>query len=311
MSGNLHLTTPRARIPLIINGDDFGYSEAVNRAIILAHREGVLTSCSLMVNEGAASQAVELARLNPGLAVGLHLALVHGRAALPHEEIPHITDTNGDFTASPFRAGVHYYFGPAARSEVRREMRAQFGRFAATGLRFSHVDGHAHLHQHPVIFNELIKLCEEFGVRRVRVVKGELRLSLKLDRRNLPVKLVWGTVFNLLGRWCDRRLRGRGFVQPQKVYGLLQSGDMNEDYLLGLIRLIGRPDQFDAASGEIYAHPLAFDADEAAKRANPGGERELKALISARVRSAIETAGFRPATYETLPTADCGLRIAD
>jgi hopanoid biosynthesis associated protein HpnK len=296
------ITTTRP-IPLIINGDDFGHSEAVNRAIVLAHREGVLTSCSLMVNEGAAPQAVELARLNPGLAVGLHLALVHGRAALPHEEIPHITDTNGDFTTSPFRAGVHYYFGPAARSEVRREMRAQFERFAATGLRFSHVDGHAHLHQHPVVFDELLKLCEEYGVRRVRVVKGEIRSSLKLDRKNLTAKLVLGTVYNLLGRWCERRLRGRGFVQPQKVYGLLQTGDMNEDYLLGLIELLGRTEKtglFDAASGEIYAHPLAFDAGEAAKRENPGGERELKALTSARVRSAIEASGFRPATYETL-----------
>ncbi|HEY7183338.1 MAG TPA: hopanoid biosynthesis-associated protein HpnK [Blastocatellia bacterium] len=298
----MKITTTRP-IPLIINGDDFGHSEAVNRAIVLAHREGVLTSCSLMVNEGAAPQAVELARLNPGLAVGLHLALVHGRAALPHEEIPHITDTNGDFTTSPFRAGVHYYFGPAARSEVRREMRAQFERFAATGLRFSHVDGHAHLHQHPVVFDELLKLCEEYGVRRVRVVKGEIRSSLKLDRKNLTAKLVLGTVYNLLGRWCERRLRGRGFVQPQKVYGLLQTGDMNEDYLLGLIELLGRTEKtglFDAASGEIYAHPLAFDAGEAAKRENPGGERELKALTSARVRSAIEASGFRPATYETL-----------
>jgi predicted glycoside hydrolase/deacetylase ChbG (UPF0249 family) len=231
---------------------------------------------------------------------------------LPHAEIPHITDATGDFTTSPFRAGVHYYFSPAARDEVRREMRAQFERFAATGLRFSHVDGHTHLHQHPVIFDELIRLCEEFGVRRVRVVKGEIRLSLKLDRKNLPAKLILGTVYNLLGRWCERRLRGRGFVTPQKVYGLLQTGDVNEDYLLGLIELIGRPgSRFDVASGEIYSHPLAFDAGETAKRENPGGERELKALISSRVRSALETSGLRPATYETLPIADCGLRIAD
>jgi hypothetical protein len=154
-----------------------------------------------------------------------------------------------------------------------------------------------------VVFDELLKLCEEYGVRRVRVVKGEIRSSLKLDRKNLTAKLVLGTVYNLLGRWCERRLRGRGFVQPQKVYGLLQTGDMNEDYLLGLIELLGRTEKtglFDAASGEIYAHPLAFDAGEAAKRENPGGERELKALTSARVRSAIEASGFRPATYETL-----------
>ncbi|MGH9842971.1 MAG: ChbG/HpnK family deacetylase, partial [Blastocatellia bacterium] len=134
------------RIPLIINGDDFGYSDAVNRAIIQAHREGVLTSASLMVNEHAARQAVELARANPNLAVGLHLVLVLGRAALPHSELPAITDVKGRFTDSSFRAGVQYYFSAAARREVRREMRAQFVRFAATELELSHVDGHTHLH---------------------------------------------------------------------------------------------------------------------------------------------------------------------
>jgi chitin disaccharide deacetylase len=282
-------------IPLIINGDDFGYSEAVNRAILQAHLKGVLTSASLMINERAAGQAVELAKANPRLAVGLHLVLVLGRAALPHSELPHITDTAGNFTNSSFKAGLQYYFSAAARRELRREMRAQFEQFAATGLPFSHVDGHTHLHQHPVVFDELIKLCEEFDVRRVRVVKGEMRLSLKLDRRHLPIKLVWGTVFNLLGRWCEKRLEGRGFTQPKKVYGLLQTGDLNEQYLLGLLERMG------AVSTEIYAHPLAFDADNAAKLENPGGVRELQAMLSRRVRQAIEAAGFRLATYKALP----------
>lgn len=302
---NRDLILSRNRIPLIINGDDFGYSEAVNRAIIQAHREGALTSCSLMVNERAADHAVEMARANPSLAVGLHLVLVLGRAALPHPEIPHITDQQGNFTNSSFRAGVQYYFSVAARRELRREMRAQFERFAATGLPFSHVDGHTHLHQHPIVFDELIRLCEEFGVKRVRVVKGEMRLSLRLDRKHLPIKLVWGTVFNLLGGRRRRSLRGRGFVGPRKVYGLLQSGDMNEEYLIGLI------ERMEKTSSEIYAHPLAFDADEEAKRENPGGERELRAMLSPRVRAAIEKAGFRLATYETLPIADCRLPIAD
>src|SRR4029434_10520029 len=116
-----NLTLTRDRIPLIINGDDFGYPEAVNRAIIQSHGDGVLTSCSLMVNERAARHAVGLARSNPDLAVGLHLVLALGRAALPHPEIPHITDPNGNFTPSPFRAGIQYYFSPAARGEHTRE----------------------------------------------------------------------------------------------------------------------------------------------------------------------------------------------
>ncbi len=289
-----HTPTVPAFAPLIINGDDFGYSEAVNRAIILAHREGVLTSASLMVNEHAAAQAIELAKANPTLAVGLHLVLVLGRAALPHHEIPTITNAQGSFTNSSFQAGIKYYFNAAARRELRREMRAQFEKFVASGLPCSHVDGHTHLHQHPVVFAELIRLCEEFGVKRVRVVKGEMRLSLRLDRRKLPLKLIWGAVFNLLGNWCERQLHERGFVQPQRVYGLLQSGDLNEDYLLGLIPRMPR------TATEIYAHPLAFDADEAARRENPGGIGELQALMSARVRGAIERTRFKLATYQTI-----------
>jgi len=284
----------KSGIPLIINGDDFGYSEEVNRAIIQAYREGVLTSASLMISERAVEHAVGLARRNPGLATGLHLALALGRSALPHSEIPHITDEQGRFFDSPFRAGLNYYFSPVARREMRREMRAQFERFAATSLPFSHVDGHAHLHMHPTIFDQLIDLCEEFGVRRVRVVKGQMRLSLKLDRKNLHLKFVLGIIFNLLGRRCENRLAGRGFLRPQKVYGLLQSGDINENCLVKLL------EQIERTSSEIYCHPLAFDADDKSKSENPGGSRELHALLSERVRRVIEQNGFKLATYENL-----------
>src|SRR5437763_5882310 len=160
-SGSSPTPTTQHPTPLIINGDDFGYSEAVNRAIIEAHRAGVLTSASLMVNERAVDDAVKHAKANPSLAVGLHLALVLGRAALSPSEIPHIVDADGNFTRSSFRAGLNYYFNLASRRELRREMRAQFDKFIATGLPFSHVDGHTHLHMHPVIFKTLVELCEE------------------------------------------------------------------------------------------------------------------------------------------------------
>jgi len=279
---------------LIINGDDFGSSEAVNRAILHAYREGVLTSASLMVNEPAAQQAVEIAREHPGLAVGLHLSLVLGRSALQPEEIPHLVNSRGVFSLSPFRAGMNYYFSPPARREVRREMRAQFEKFAATGLAFSHVDGHNHLHMHPVVFDELVRLCEEFNVRRLRVVRSETSVHFQITRRNWPGKLVLGGIFGLLGRACARRLANRGFVTPQMVYGLLQTGDLNEDYLLELLARI------DQASAEVYLHPLAADADEEERRDNPGGTDELGALLSLRVRRTIETRGFRLATYATL-----------
>src|SRR5271157_1529204 len=82
--------TPNRR--LIVNADDFGRSESINQAVIRAHREGILTTASLMVNEPAAEQAARLARENPGLGVGLHLALVCGAAALAPARIPHLAD---------------------------------------------------------------------------------------------------------------------------------------------------------------------------------------------------------------------------
>lgn len=279
-------------IPLIINADDFGHSSAVNRAVIQAHREGILTSTSLMINEPAANEAVQLAKEFPSLAVGLHLVLVLGRSALPQTEIPHLVDAEGNFTNSPFVAGVKYYFSPAARRELKQEMRAQFEKFRATGLPFSHVDGHTHLHMHPVIFDELVRLCEEFGVKRLRIVKGEMRQSLSLDHSQLPIKLVNGIVFNLLARHCEKKLRGRGFMMPEKVYGLLQTGNVNEEYLLQLIPRMAR------TASEIYAHPIAPGTEE--QRKNSGGAAELLALLSPRVRKAIEAAGFSLATYEKM-----------
>jgi hopanoid biosynthesis associated protein HpnK len=278
---------------MIINGDDFGYSEAVNRAIIQAHTEGVLNSTSLMINERAAGEAIQLAKAHPDLAVGLHLVLVLGRSALPHAEIPHLTNARGEFKNSPFRAGLAYYFSSTVQREMRREMRAQFERFALTGLRFAHVDGHTHLHMHPVIFDELIELCQEFGVKRIRIVKGEMRVCLKLDRRGLLSKLGLGIVFNLLGRSCERKLARRDFANAEKVYGLLQTGNVNEDYLLGLLELL------ESGNIEVYCHPLALDADEKEKRENPGGTRELQALISPRVRQAVFRRAFTAEAQRT------------
>ena len=81
------ISTTRRR--LIVNADDFGRSDSINRAVVRAHREGILPTASLMVNEPAAADAVRLARENPKLGVGLHLTLVCGAAALRPERIPH------------------------------------------------------------------------------------------------------------------------------------------------------------------------------------------------------------------------------
>jgi predicted glycoside hydrolase/deacetylase ChbG (UPF0249 family) len=60
---------------LIVNADDFGRSAGINRGIIRAHEQGVVTSASLMVRWPAARQAGDYARAHPALSVGLHFDL--------------------------------------------------------------------------------------------------------------------------------------------------------------------------------------------------------------------------------------------
>lgn len=100
---------------VILNADDFGRSAAINAAVMQSHREGVLTSASLMVAGDAVEEAVALARETPTLAIGLHVVVVAGRAVLPPNEIPHLVDGRGWFPRDPVRTGLRYFLRDRAR----------------------------------------------------------------------------------------------------------------------------------------------------------------------------------------------------
>src|ERR1041385_5459776 len=92
---------PQSSRRLIVNADDFGRSHSINEAVIRAHREGILTSASLMVNEPSCAEAVEFAKQNPNLGVGLHLTLLMGHSALPPKEIPGLVNERREFSDDP------------------------------------------------------------------------------------------------------------------------------------------------------------------------------------------------------------------
>lgn len=274
---------------LIVNADDFGYSTAVNQAIIKAFEQGILTSCSLMVAEPGFEEAVELARSHPKLAVGLHLVLICGRSVLPPSEIPHLVDKTGNFSTDPFPTGVKYYFSSAVRSELRKEIYAQVEKFASTGLPFSHIDGHLHLHMHPTVFSILAEAAEKYGVKRVRLPREVLSHTLHLRTRNLPMKLVWWTVFSLLCRYANKQLKNRGFATTQRVYGLLESGAMTEDFWLGILP------QITTEINEIYCHPEISSL--APGSSNLQGEEELAALLSKKIQAKLQEQNFQLINY--------------
>ena len=273
---------------LAITGDDFGASRAVNRAIAAAYDRGVLTAASLMVSGDAADEAVAFARARPGLAVGLHLVLVDGKAASPPSAIPKLVGPDGRFRGGPVRAGLRYQFSSEARRELAREIRAQLQRFADTGLTLAHLDGHHHLHLHPVVLDLVARAARSLSLRipAIRLPSEELGLARRLDPGRFAEKLASRTVFALLRRHGEKRLAASGVGFSERVYGLLATGRITESYLLGLIPSI------QAGRVEIYCHPADPLPGERAAGAPPSGPAELQALTSPRVRAAIERAGF-------------------
>ncbi|QIR36190.1 hopanoid biosynthesis-associated protein HpnK [Tolypothrix sp. PCC 7910] len=276
---------------VIINADDFGFSAGVNQAIIQAYEQGVLTSTSLMVTGDAAEEAIAWARKHPNLAVGLHLVLVCGKSALPPSQIPHLVDSQGNFSDSPFQAGLRYQFHPAAREELRQEIRAQLTKFRDSGLTLSHVDGHLHLHTHPVVLRILVELAQEFNIRFIRLPSEELAMTLKLDRTGIFNKLLWSGVFGRLRSYGESLLKSHSIKYADRVYGLLQTGKMSEEYLLGLIP------QIQADLVEIYSHPAVIQPGEPLNGPLGAGEVELAALLSQQVRQALTASGFELTNY--------------
>lgn len=269
-----------------VNADDFGFSSGVNQAIITAHQQGILTSTSLMVTGEAADEAIGLAKANPSLAVGLHLVLGMGKSALSPEQIPNLVDAEGHFPDDPGRAGLRYQFDAKARRELPLEIRAQLEKFRQTGLKLSHVDGHLHLHAHPVVLQHLVELAEEFEIPEIRLPSEELSIALRIDRSDWIAKTVGSLVFSGLRRYGEHLLKKHRIQFTDRVYGFLQTGRITESYLLELIPRI------TANRIEIYSHPAITVPGEPSNAPLKMGFAELEALLSDRVRAALETHGF-------------------
>lgn len=277
---------------VIFSADDFGMSPGVNRGIIAAHRDGVLTNASIMVNGAAYAEAVEQARACPRLGVGLHLVLLQGRATVPHAAAPALVDTAGMFSNKPVGTGLRYFFAPGLRPQLEREIRAQLEKFITTGLALSHVDGHLNIHMHPTVLEILLHLAPQYGIRAMRVPREPLRISLRLDKRQRLRKLAESLTFRALTAHAWRRLAEHGIRHPDQLFGLHQSGHVTEAYLLGVLQ------ELPSGVTEIYCHAAMLDTE--ARRWRPPGydsEAELAALTSPKVRAAIDAAGIVPISY--------------
>jgi len=284
-----------SRRRLIVGGDDFGAAPEVNAGIIRAHRDGILTSTSLMVTGDAADEAVRLAREHPRLGVGLHLVLAQGRPASRPEDVPGLVARDGNFRRAPVAAGIGYawlWLSRAGRAQLRREITAQLEAFASTGLRLAHVDGHLNMHLHPMVLPILLELAPRYGIRAVRLLRDDLAGALRHDRGHLGRKIAEDCVFRVLAAYAAPRLGAAGITTADRVYGMHQTGHVVEPYVLALVATL------PAGLSELYCHPSA-GASPVLAPYQRGYDHvgEVAALTSARVRRAIEAERVELVSY--------------
>lgn len=220
---------------LLLTGDDFGRSAAINAAIVRAHIGGALTQASLMVNEPHAEAAAQLAREHPRLRIGLHLTLCAGCAS----RVSVLTDAHVDFEPSPAKVGLRYFFRRSLASALADEIRAQFEKFRALGFAPTYWDGHTHLHLHPTILRLTLPIAREHGFKFVRL--------LREPRPRSPL----GHIFAALSERARPALIANGIAFADEVRGLRESGRMTNAAMHRLLEDL--PD----GTTEIYFHPGA------------------------------------------------------
>lgn len=258
---------------LIVNADDFGLHEQINKGIIKGFRDGFITSASLMWSAPAYKDAVSSAVENPGLGIGIHLTLIGSiEPVLPEKGVKTLLDGNGAFLPDYRVFAKRFYSGKIRKDEVEAEMRAQIERALASELNITHLDSHQHLHVFPGIIDIVIRLCREYKIKAVRIPKEDYLFCGGFNAKKRFVAR--GGLSFFAARAADR-LKGAGILFPDHFFGMLAGGNLNEKLVRNII--LSLPD----GTSEIMTHPGIENGELARKFDwNYHWEKELEAFLS-------------------------------
>ncbi len=140
---------------LVVNADDFGRSSSINQGIIEAHQKGIVTSASLMTTREGFEEAVNFAKANPRLGIGLHL------------------DLDSFFEVEHGAGRLVAYKDPGLPLEaIATETEAQINAARSTGLPVHHLDGHHHVHLRPELIATIAALAAKHKIPMIRYFEG-------------------------------------------------------------------------------------------------------------------------------------------
>lgn len=287
---------------LIVNADDLGWTEGVNRGIVEAHRKGLVTSTSLLANGRAFESAVAAGQTNPQLGIGVHLNLSDGPPTALAEEVPGLLNEAGDLGEGPESLLLRIAGWSLALEEVEREWDAQIHKVRNAGIQPTHLDGHKHVHMLPGLFEIALHLAKKHGIRAIRVSHEESRLrsvlsSAGAQKAHVVLKQgVQARGLKLLAPDAREMAERAGIATADYFCGIAQTGVLTREGVEKLVESL--PD----GTTELMCHPGYFDEDlrRTGTRLQESRQTELQILSDPGVRKLVATRGIRLISYKLM-----------
>jgi chitin disaccharide deacetylase len=282
---------------LIINADDFGLTRGVNRGIVEAHGEGIVTSATVMANGAAFDDAIRCAQSVPRLSLGCHVVLVDGLPVLSEQQIPTLTYGDlGHFHPTLSNFVLCAVAGRIDPDEIEAEATAQIRKLQAAGVAVSHFDTHKHTHIFPQVLQSLLRAARACGVSAVRNPFGPLHLSIVAKRPNLWKRHATVSILNRLGKSFRRSVTSAGLVTPDGTLGIVATGSLDLALFGSIV------DSLPDGTWELVCHPGYNDAELGSirTRLRESREVELQLLTSPESRELLARSGVQLISYRDL-----------
>jgi hopanoid biosynthesis associated protein HpnK len=290
---------------LIVNADDLGWTAGVNRGIAQAHRNGIVTSASLLANGVAFAGGVQLARDNPRLSVGVHLNLSDGAPAAGREAAPSLLNEAGEFAGGPEGLLLKIAMRGLAADEVEREWDAQIRKVRDAGVAVTHLDGHKHVHMLPGLFEIALRLAKRHGIGAIRVSHeaSSLRTALSAGAELRPSTVLKQGVqargLKLLARDAREKVERAGISTADYFCGIAQTGELTKEGVARLLR------NLPEGTTELMCHPGYVDEELRATSTRLQGsrEKEVEILTDPEIRNLVASQGIRLIDYGFVTSA--------
>ena len=284
---------------LIVNADDLGWTEGVNRGIAEAHRNGIVTSASLLANGKAFAGAVVLLRAIPGLGAGVHLNLSDGEPVAARERVKSLVNDAGSLKGGPESLLLRSAGRSLALDEVEREWDAQIRKVREAGIQPTHLDGHKHVHMLPGLFEMALRLAKRHGIGAVRIAheSSNLRVALSTGgKQRASVVMRQGVQargLKLLARDAREQAERMGIATADYFCGIAQTGEMTREGVKRLLKSLPE------GTTELMCHPGYVDKElgESATRLQDSRQGEVEILTDTGIRNLVASQGIRLIDY--------------